>query len=182
MTGREAATRLLDRLGLQSVKVKEVSDFGSPNYHAQSREIRLPSPYYRDRSFLAVFSAAHEVGHAVQVQRFPILRLWAQNQFSLFWAVTITSGGALVTGVLRENPSLVGQGVPLYYLLLLVSVMMWVWEIDASRRGIRLLLETDLITPAERQKGWALTGVAFGTYVALALGPIVFLSLVILLY
>jgi hypothetical protein len=115
VTGQEAATRLLDRVGLQAVKVLEAPDPAAPNYHSPSGEIRLPPSYYRDKSLLAVVSAAHEVGRAVQVQRFAILRQWTQNQFSLFWALTITSGGALVIGGLRESTSLVHQGALLLY-------------------------------------------------------------------
>lgn len=182
MTGGEAAIRLLERLGIQDVAVIEAVGPGGPSYHSLPREIRLPPSYYGEKYFLPVVCAAHEVGHAVQADRFPILQKWSLHRFRFFGGLAITSGVMLIAGVLGERSSLVGQGVLYYSLLLLVSVLLWAEEIDASRRGIRLLVEAGLINPAERWKGWAILGFAFGSYLSLSLVPVAFLGLMIILY
>lgn len=79
-------------------------------------------------------SAAHEVGHAVQAHRFPMVAKWSPHRFRLFGGCPITSGIALIAGVLWESWSLVGQGVLYYSLLFLMSAMICTDEIHARRR------------------------------------------------
>lgn len=167
---------------MQDVAVIEAADTGGPSYHALPREIRLPPSYYGEKYLVPVLAAAHEVGHTVHADRFPIVKKWNPHRFRLLGGLAVTSGWLLITGVLQDSSSLFGLGILYYRLLLLVSVLVWAEEIDASRRGIRLLIDAGLIAPAERWKGWAILGSAFGSYLSLSLIPVAFLGLVILLY
>ncbi len=64
-TGGELARHLLDRFGMQEVKV-ETCEPGADHYDPESRTVRLSPAHYDGRSLTAVAVAAHEVGHAIQ--------------------------------------------------------------------------------------------------------------------
>lgn len=63
-TGGEMAEHLIDRLGLDEVKL-ETTDKGD-HYDPESRTVRLSQENQDGRSLTAVAVAAHEVGHALQ--------------------------------------------------------------------------------------------------------------------
>jgi uncharacterized protein len=63
-TGAELARHLLDKTGLQDVKVKETE--AGDHYDPETRTVRLSPPHFEGRSISAVAVAAHEVSHAVQ--------------------------------------------------------------------------------------------------------------------
>lgn len=63
-TGAQFARHLLDRVGLEGIKVEE-SKLGD-HYDPESKTVRLSPAHARGRSLAAVVIAAHEVGHALQ--------------------------------------------------------------------------------------------------------------------
>ena len=67
-TGGELARHLLDRFGMQHVKVELTKDKGD-HYDPESKVVRLSPNNYNDNSLTAVAVAAHEVGHAIQDER-----------------------------------------------------------------------------------------------------------------
>jgi hypothetical protein len=66
-TGGELARHLLDRFGLEDVKV-ETTDRGD-HYDPDTRTVRLLARHHDGQSLSAVAIAAHEVGHAIQHAR-----------------------------------------------------------------------------------------------------------------
>ena len=66
-TGSELARHLLDRFGMQSVKV-EKTGAGQDHYDPATRTVRLGPDNHDQNSLTAVAVAAHEVGHAIQHQ------------------------------------------------------------------------------------------------------------------
>ena len=66
-TGGELARHLLDRFGMQEVKV-EIDDRGD-HYDPVDKAVRLSTDNHNKKSLTAVAVAAHEVGHAIQHHR-----------------------------------------------------------------------------------------------------------------
>ena len=66
-TGGESARRLLDSLGLHKIGV-ETTDSGD-HYDPKEKMVRLTASNFDNRSLTAVTIAAHEVGHALQIDR-----------------------------------------------------------------------------------------------------------------
>ncbi len=64
-SGAELARHLLDKLGLDQVRVEQAEAIGD-HYDPRDRVVRLSPDNYSGRSLTAVTVAAHEVGHAVQ--------------------------------------------------------------------------------------------------------------------
>jgi Zn-dependent membrane protease YugP len=63
-SGAELARHLLDRFGMQQVKV-EHTELGD-HYDPQAKAVRLGAGHFDGRSLTAITVAAHEVGHAMQ--------------------------------------------------------------------------------------------------------------------
>ena len=73
-SGAELARHLLDKHGLQSVKV-EVTEDGD-HYDPIAKVVRLTADKFEGHSLTAITVAAHEVGHAIQdKQAYAPLRL-----------------------------------------------------------------------------------------------------------
>ncbi len=63
-TGAQLARHLLDKHGMQSVKVEESKE--GDHYDPNDKTVRLTPDKYAGHSLTAITVAAHEVGHAVQ--------------------------------------------------------------------------------------------------------------------
>ena len=63
-TGGELARHLLDKAGLESVKVERIE--GGDHYSPAEKTVRLSANNFDGRSITAVAVAAHEVSHALQ--------------------------------------------------------------------------------------------------------------------
>lgn len=66
ITGAQAARRVLDANGLQSVQIQHVSGNLTDHYDPRSNVIRLSDNVYNNTSTAAIGVACHEAGHAVQ--------------------------------------------------------------------------------------------------------------------
>ncbi|OOZ37229.1 zinc metallopeptidase [Solemya velesiana gill symbiont] len=64
-SGGELARHLLDRLGLEDVRVEPAQGQGD-HYDPVDRAVRLTPDKLRNRTLTAITTAAHEVGHALQ--------------------------------------------------------------------------------------------------------------------
>lgn len=120
-TGGELAQHLVDRFGLESVKV-ETTAIGD-HYDPVDKRVRLSEANFSGRSLTAVAIAAHEVGHAMQdhqndprlvirtklvpiadkVARFSAGAIWAAPIFALvtrhpvpFWVLAACGLGGLM--------------------------------------------------------------------------------------
>ena len=66
LTGEEVARKLLDKHGLQDIKVQQTSGYLSDHYDPKARVIRLSESIFSKSSVAAVSVACHECGHAIQ--------------------------------------------------------------------------------------------------------------------
>jgi Zn-dependent membrane protease YugP len=105
-TGAEFARYLLDRLGLESVRV-EASPLGD-HYDPGARAVRLDPAHHDGASLTAVTVAAHEVGHAIQHARGERLFALRQRLAVLAQQAQRTAGliliAAPVVAVLARTP------------------------------------------------------------------------------
>lgn len=65
-TGYEIARMILDRNGLQDVRIEQTRGTLTDHYDPRSKVIRLSTPIYGGKSIASMSVAAHEVGHAIQ--------------------------------------------------------------------------------------------------------------------
>jgi Zn-dependent membrane protease YugP len=174
-TGGEFARHLLDRLGLNTVKVEETK-LGD-HYDPEEKVVRLLPANMRGRSLSAVVIAAHEVGHAIQdATDYPPLkartRLAKQAQrIETIGSVVMLAAPVLM--VIAKSPHvLLMQGIA-GMLILSMTILMHAstlpMEYDASfRRALPVLKEGGYIQPKDMGAARQILRAAAFTYVAAA--------------
>ena len=176
VTGGEAARRLLDAHGLQSVTA-EATEAGD-HYAPDDKAVRLSKDNFDSRSLTAIVVAAHEVGHAVQdATGYAPLRLRSRL---VRWVGPVEKLGA---GLLMATPLIVaitrtpfaGALMILGGLLTLgvgvvVHLLTLPTEFDASfKRALPMLATHDVLIHGDERHAKTLLNAAAMTYVAASL-------------
>ena len=163
----DSVTRmLLDRFGLNNVKIDRVGGNLTDHYDPRSKTLRLSDSVGGSSSIAAIGVAAHEVGHAVQDSQgygplklrnslVPVASL-GSNLGILFFIIGLPMGmGPLVT-----------LGIILFSCAVLFQIVTLPVEFDASRRALTLLSETGTLSQAELSGARSVLSAAALTYIA----------------
>jgi hypothetical protein len=169
LTGVEVAERIIRRAGLHGVGLEGVPGQHTDHYDPSSHTVRMSQDVATRPSVAAMAVVAHELGHAQQHAEnsvFIQLRgfLVPAMQFS-----PMVSYFLIVIGLLLNIVGLIELGILFYGVVVVFMLLTLPVEIDASRRGLRLLRETGLMVTSEDASGSrsVLTAAAL-TYVAAA--------------
>lgn len=182
LTAAEAARRLLDRSGLQEVRIERVPGSLSDHYDMRSQVLRLSDATFQSCSVAALGVAAHECGHAVQGKEgYGPLKL----RNALIPAANLGSrlGIPLVLFgfLLGWNSTLIQAGIVIFSAAVLFQVVLLPVEFNASARGLRMLEDYGLLGGSEVQMSKKVLQAAALTYVAAAAASILQLLRLILL-
>jgi len=175
-TGAELARHLLDRAGLNDVKV-EVTPEGD-HYDGAARAVRLTPGVHDGRSVTAVAVATHEVGHALQhADDMPIFH-W-RTRLARVGLVIEKVGSVIllltpVLGLVTRAPVVVffelGIGLALLGSRVVVHLVTLPVELDASfRRALPLIRDEGYLPAADVPAAASVLKAAAWTYVAGAL-------------
>ncbi|MFP4344120.1 MAG: zinc metallopeptidase [Anaerolineales bacterium] len=152
VSGVEAAQRLMRTAGFH-VNVEGTSGQLSDHYDPRKKVLRLSESVARRSSVASVAIVAHEMGHAEQdFKAFALLRL----RSGLVPIVNFTSWlGPLLfmVGILFNSPGLAWVGVIAFAGAVLFSLVTLPVELNASRRGLRLLEESGIIVNEKEKRG-----------------------------
>lgn len=166
ITGREAAREILDRNGLNDVKVVETRGTLSDHYDPRSRTVALSSEIYHGTSIAGISVAAHECGHAIQDKDgYFFMRIRA----SLIPIVNFSSYAgyiAIVIGFAFGALNLVWLGILFEIAILLFQIITLPVELNASSRALKLVKEYNFFTSRELGQGKVMLSAAAMTYVA----------------
>ncbi|MBQ2909851.1 MAG: zinc metallopeptidase [Bacilli bacterium] len=166
ITGREAAREILDRNGLNDVKVVETRGTLSDHYDPRSRAVALSSEIYHGTSVAGISVAAHECGHAIQDKDgYFFMRIRA----SLIPIVNFSSYAgyiAIVIGFAFGALNLVWLGILFEIAILLFQIITLPVELNASSRALKLVKEYNFFTSRELGQGKVMLSAAAMTYVA----------------
>lgn len=177
-TGGELARHLLDRFGMQDVKV-EIDDRGD-HYDPVEKAVRLSTDNFNKKSLTAVAVAAHEVGHAIQHHRKePMLAL--RSKLVMVAAVSEKLGSLafilmpIVVGITRV-PQLsfimIGAVILSMFVAVIVHLVTLPVEWDASFGKALPVLEEGYIKPGELVAVKKVLRAAALTYVAASLAGV----------
>lgn len=174
MAGREVAVRMLSDHGIRDVKVTSTPGQLTDNFNPTNKTVNLSQAVYAQTNVAAAAVAAHECGHAVQhaTGYFPV-----KLRSALVPVVSITSkivpfvllGGMLLVNIL---PQLIWVGIVLFALSTLFSFVTLPVEIDASRRALAWLNQSDIIDPSTEDEARGALRAAAYTYVVAALSAL----------
>ena len=183
MTGAQAAQRILALSGINDVRVERIGGKLTDHYDPSSKVLRLSDSTYASTSIAAIGVAAHECGHALQHNKgyAPL-----QIRTALVPAANIGSKLGLpiiLLGVLfGMNQLFIQIGIWVFALAVLFQIVTLPVEFNASRRAVRILGDTGILSEQELPYTRKVLKAAALTYVAGAAAAILQLLRLLLLF
>jgi Zn-dependent membrane protease YugP len=181
MSGAQAARRMLDDAGLQSVGIEPIQAHLGDHYDPHGKVLRLSPEVYNGRSMAAVGVACHEAGHAFQdaTRYAPLvirnLAVPAANFGSN------ASFGLLFLGAILQFPALILLGVICFAAVVFFQLVNLPVEFDASRRAREELVAHGIIAGNEEHYVANVLNAAALTYVAATLQSVMTLAYYLLM-
>ncbi|MCQ2575219.1 MAG: zinc metallopeptidase [Treponema sp.] len=184
ITGTQAAQFLLQKNGINDVKIGRIGGNLSDNYNPSNKVLSLSDSTYNSTSIAAIGVAAHETGHAIQHATsygplaFRRILVPAANIGSQFGptlailgiifgnSVDISSPYFAIAQLVTNIGIVLFGGAVLFYLVTLPV------EFNASRRALKILKETGTLDKRELAGVRKVLTAAAMTYVASALTAI----------
>lgn len=166
ITADQVSRALLDRFGLQSVRVERVAGDLTDHYDPTKKVLRLSDSTSGSTSIAAIGVAAHEVGHAIQdKENYAFLRM--RNTI-----VPVVNIGSMLSmplffiGLIMGSLNLLNLGILLFCGVLVFHLVTLPVEFDASAKALRVLSDTGLLTSDEIGGARSVLSAAALTYVA----------------
>ena len=164
LTGADVARRILERHGIDYVKVEPIEGVLTDHYDPKARVLRLSSGVYGNQSLAAIGIAAHECGHAIQdYDGYAFLKL----RQTIVPVVNLANNTAMPLAFLGLMLGyFTGSGIGIGYYILQFAILMFAAvlvfhlitlpvELNASNRAIEILesegiLDREEIIPAKK--------------------------------
>ena len=172
LTGAQAAQILLDRAGIQDVKIVPTHGTLTDHYNPVTKTLALSEPVYGSSSVAAVGVACHEAGHAIQHAR-AYKPLWLRSALVPTAGIGSSIGYmVMLGGLLFSSTNMVLIGAMLFSAVLLFQIITLPVEFDASARAKRLAFENGIVLEQERVGMSKVLNAAALTYVAAAISTL----------
>lgn len=171
LTGAEAAQRVLSANGVMGVRIDRVSGNLTDHFDPTTNVIRLSDSVYSNTSTAAIGVACHEAGHAVQyAENYAPIKLRAAiiplTNFGSKIAMPLILAGILFSAFGAFSDTLVYLGIAAFGLSLVFQLVTLPVEFDASRRAMKAIAQTNLLTEEEQKGAKKTLTAAAMTYVA----------------
>lgn len=182
MTGAEVARKLLDKHGLQDIKVEQVSGYLSDHYDPKSRAVRLSENIYSQSSVASVSVACHECGHAIQDKEgYTFLRI-RSKMVPVVNLCTYAGYISIILGSVLSMLGLIWAGIIAEMVILLFQLITLPVEFDASKRGLKEVKEEKILNSDEVKGGKTMLRSAALTYVASVATAVIQVLRLVLIY
>lgn len=182
MSGAEAARRMLDSAGLQSVDLEMIPGQLSDHYDPSARVIRLSYDVFYGQSMAAVGIACHEAGHALQhAQKYAPLAI--RNA-----AVPLANFGSnagilmFMLGMMAGLKPLIVLGIAGFAATVFFQLINLPVEFNASSRAREQLVFSGIISEREEPYVAKVLNAAALTYVAATLQAVMTLLYLLMRY
>ena len=167
LNGSQLARIILDRNGLENVRIEQVAGNLTDHYDPRTGILRLSQNVYSGSSIASVSVAAHEVGHAIQHSEgyFPLM---LRNNIAPI--VNISSRMVWIFIILGFliSPFFINIGIGLFLAVVLFQVVTLPVELNASNRAM-VQLEQGLVPNESLKPAREVLDAAALTYVAATL-------------
>lgn len=172
-SGRKTATEItrmiLDKNGLQNVKIEAVPGKLSDHYDPRTNVIRLSDTVRGDVSVASIGVAAHEAGHAIQYAKgYAPIKL-RNTILPVANFASKLSIPLIILGIILAYESLVTVGILAFSTVLLFQVVTLPVEFNASKRALLTLSSDGILNDEELKGAKKVLGAAALTYVAAVL-------------
>lgn len=167
MSGQEIGKRIVRAAGLDEVRFEGTPGELTDHYDPQDHTVRMSEGVATKPSIAAMAIVAHELGHAQQhVENSPFIAMRSFLVPAMRFS-PLAAYGLIFIGFLLQATSMMWLGIAFFGIVVLFMLLTLPVEIDASRRGLKLLEEANLTQGGEDASGarQMLTAAAL-TYVA----------------
>ena len=151
LTGKDAARMMLDKNGLNNVKIGVVNGLLSDHYDPRTKTVNLSNDIYYGASVASVSVACHECGHAIQDKNnYVFMRIRA----SLVPIVNLSSRlgyFAILFGLIFSLINLIWLGIFAEVAILAFQVVTLPVEFDASGRALKEIENMGILEMADAQ-------------------------------
>jgi len=173
LVGPQVANQLYDHTSLQPVRTERVKGTMTDHFDPGNNVVRLSDPVSTQPSVASMAITAHELGHVQQYQTgSALIKVRGFLLPALQFSPTV-SYIAILLGLWFNMTGLLWLGIIFFALMVLFSLLTLPVEIDASRRGTRLLQEAGLMrSDADAKGSKAVLTAAALTYLAAAITSI----------
>lgn len=171
ITGADAAQRVLSAHGVRNVRIERTSGSLTDHFDPKTNVIRLSDDVYGSTSTAAIGVACHEAGHAVQyAANYAPIKLRAAiiplTNFGSRLAMPLILLGVLLSYLGNFSYTLVYLGIACFSLSLIFQLITLPVEFNASRRAVRAISDTGILTQQELAGAKKTLKAAAMTYVA----------------
>ena len=171
ITGAQAADRVLRANGVSGVRIERISGNLTDHYDPRTNVIRLSDGVYDSTSVASICIACHEAGHAVQyAQHYAPIKLRAAiipiTNIGSKLAMPLILLGVVLTAFAEASYALVYVGIACFALSLVFQLITLPVEFNASRRAMRAISNSELLTQEEQRGARKTLTAAAMTYVA----------------
>lgn len=182
ITGALAARYILDKNGLNDIKIVKVNGYLTDHYDPKNKVIRLSNNVYNFSSVGAVAVASHECGHAIQEKNgYKPLKI----RSALIPIVNFSSYAgyfAIVLGIFFSSLNMIWLGIGLELVILLFQLITLPIEINASNIALKELDYSHILNSRELRDGKVMLTAAALTYVASVITTMIQILRLILLF
>lgn len=171
ITGADAAARVLRNNGVNNVRIERVAGNLTDHFDPKANVIRLSDSVYDSTSTAAIGVACHEAGHAVQyATHYAPIKLRAAiipiTNFGSKLAMPLILLGIVLSFMGNFSYALVYLGIACFGLSLVFQLITLPVEFNASRRAIRAINDSGILTSQELVGAKKTLKAAAMTYVA----------------
>ena len=173
LVGPQVAQQLFSRTSLQPIRVERIRGTMTDHFDPGANVVRLSDPVATKPSVASMAVTAHELGHVQQYQTGSgLIKMRGFLLPALQFSPTI-SYICILMGLWWNMTGMLWLGILFFGLMVLFSILTLPIELDASRRGTRLLQEAGLMQNQNDASGSraVLTAAAL-TYLAAAVTSI----------
>ena len=171
ITGADAAARVLRNNGVQNVRIERIPGNLTDHFDPKANVIRLSDSVYSSTSTAAIGVACHEAGHAVQyATHYAPIKLLATiipiTNFGSKLAMPLILLGIVLSFMGNFSYALVYLGIACFGLSLVFQLITLPVEFNASRRAVRAISDSGILTQQELAGAKKTLKAAAMTYVA----------------
>ena len=171
ITGAQAAQRVLSWNGVTGVRIERISGNLTDHFDPRTNVIRLSDSVYDSTSVAAIGVACHEAGHAVQYARhYAPIKLRAAiipiTNIGSKLAMPLILLGLVLNFSAGLSNGLVYLGIGCFALSLVFQLVTLPVEFNASRRAMRAIADSNILTDDEQRGARKTLTAAAMTYVA----------------
>lgn len=166
LTGFEFGQRIQQVAGLNAVQFEGTPGQLSDHFDPRVNTVRMSQDIATKPSVAAMAIVAHELGHAQQYQEKSVLISMRSFLVPAMQFSPNVAYGLIFAGMIFNATGLLWAGIAFFAVVVGFMLLTLPVEFDASRRGMKLLAETGILSAEDKAGARNMLNAAAMTYIA----------------